>query len=511
MEETKTAQILTPKEEDKENMSSSSSVDVASDKSNQLQAEEQKERQEEQEEGKESQKQAEYSQQEEEEPEEVFGAENVEETQILKEEVKQKLEQLKQESRIKKANDELKRAELEEDPIAGICIKADTRLMPQTRITRLSRQLEFCPLQNIEQLEYNEIMNKTDEPVLKDVFIMGVVVEKERLSTSFKTNKKGVQFIRFKLSDLQTYNPRLVQRVKNNTFNEKSDPEKVKVYRMMKFTPDCYKIVNCMLFGETAKKFSDEIFHGYVIIMKMPKNMESGKYIPVTLKVDNETNFMAVGVSRDYTICSEKDCLEFLNRQKSSKCKYHRMKEEDTHLQMIKSQRPFLRSNFVNSSRQKRIKGFENGLVKNQPQNFSKFKAPKWDQKSKQKPKRKVLFQNDDFTNYIEKRKKKQLQTNALDNLKTTEGEFMKKMHTPLYKEIKTLNEKSKVMLESSTPSEKTLDEYSKLLNLSKKKEIKMSDMRIVGPGDVSSKPAKTSPKKFVSSRSQKLLKAQKK
>lgn len=88
------------------------------------------------------------------------------------------------------------------------------------------------------------------------------------------------------------------------------------------------------------------------------------------------------------------------------------MEEEDNHLKKIKSQRPFLRSNFVNSSRQKRIKGIESGLVQNQPMSkpyplsrldFSKFKAPKFDTKPRKKRSRKVLFQKDEFTDYLEK------------------------------------------------------------------------------------------------------------
>ena len=88
----------------------------------------------------------------------------------------------------KKAYELLAKIDLEEDKIANLPIIAETRLIKQTQLQRISRELTFWRFRDIEQWAIDEAYKNTDKPSLKDWFIMGVIVEKQKLSRSFKSN-----------------------------------------------------------------------------------------------------------------------------------------------------------------------------------------------------------------------------------------------------------------------------------------------------------------------------------
>lgn len=133
----------------------------------------------------------------------------------MKQTLESKLNTIKREKKLQKAEELLAVIDKEKDDIAGLDIEADTRLISQSKIKRLWSELEFLKFQDIEK----EIVKQSKEDVwtvLKNRFIMGVIVQK-----SFKTGKSGKDFIKFKISDLLRYKGELVSKIQNKQFEGK--------------------------------------------------------------------------------------------------------------------------------------------------------------------------------------------------------------------------------------------------------------------------------------------------
>ena len=240
--------------------------------------------------------------------------------------------------------------------------------------------------------------------------------------------------------------------------------------RMMKFSADRYKMIDCILFGEVAIEFSKNAKYGYVVAMKQPVNIEKECTKPLCIKVKSLVDLLLIGKAKDYGIWEDPDWIEFLNVKKSKKCSLHLAKEQELVFQKIKAQRPCFRSDYVNSGRVKKIKNFEKRML--DPLLKSGFAGAKIEQnnekmssKEKRKNKRKVLFEKKELDEYLDNRRKIRTKANQLDaaNLKWQETDFIKKHNMGEFIEVKIPKEKAVVSMLSEEPTKDSISHYSNL------------------------------------------------
>jgi len=124
---------------------------------------------------------------------------------------------------------------------------------------------------------------------------------------------------------------------------------------MMKFTADRYKLNECILFGDAAQDFVSQAKYGYVVALLEPRNIEKESNKPWVLTVKDKTRLFIIGLAKDYGVCDDKLWAEFLNKSRHSKCLLHTHIHHDLVFQNIKSQRPNLRGNRIESEKIKKL------------------------------------------------------------------------------------------------------------------------------------------------------------
>ena len=237
-------------------------------------------------------------------------------------------------------------------------------------------------------------------------------------------------------------------------------------------------MIDWILFGESAKEFSEKARYGHVVAMKEPKDIEKDKLKPWILTVNSMSNFLIIGQSKDYGIWAFPSCHEFLNKTKTEKCTLHRIQDNDLVYQRIKAQRPYLKSNYIDKDKTKRIRTLKREMI--DPvlnPGFTKIKIAQNEhcmtEKQKKKVRRKVLFEKNEFTEYLKNRTKIRTGINQLSsgNLKFQEKEFIKKHNIPAFdfpkiekiEKPKSINKPKKGMIEMDPEEEIDFSYYKKI------------------------------------------------
>jgi hypothetical protein len=110
----------------------------------------------------------------------------------------------------------------------------------------------------------------------------------------------------------------------------------------------------------------------------------------------------------------------------------HIHKANDKVIQNIKAQRPYLRGNYINSEHVKKLRKLENDIqIRDTTIGFNKPKIVENEhlvtEEVKKKREKKVLFDKDALTKYLENRTKNRANGFELDNLQCKEREFIQK------------------------------------------------------------------------------------
>lgn len=110
---------------------------------------------------------------------------------------------------------------------------------------------------------------------MQDWFVIGVIIGR---STVLKT-KGGVDYVKWKISDLQRCSPEFIKafKTKDKTLISKLNPmlqEIIRTSTPMLFSPEGYKIVEICFFGKVSQ-FANEFSVGDVVLFKNPAVLKS--------------------------------------------------------------------------------------------------------------------------------------------------------------------------------------------------------------------------------------------
>lgn len=279
---------------------------------------------------------------------------------------------------------------------------------------------------------------------------MGVVVFKTTLTRSAKL--KANTYVKFKISDLQLYKQKMVQMISKGDYSKLSEQDQPKIdgYRQMKFTPDRYKVIEWVLFGSAAEQFVSTTNHGDVILLKQPRNIDWNSISSFKLTVKDASKLLVIGKSKYYGIWGQKECSEFLNKKKHSKCILHTEKENDKTVQIIKASRPYLRGNTIDSQK---IKSY-NKIQKQIDSNHTHFGFKKF--KDVDDPK---------FNTYIVNRKKIKGRALDLTHVKWREKDYITQHNNPM------MFDEKKVLVEMDGDEEIDLSHYAQFIKKDKPEE----------------------------------------
>jgi len=122
----------------------------------------------------------------------------------------------------KKAAEELlDRIHSEKDDIAGLDVVQETRLVLHNKIRRATQELEFYKLQDIEKIIVSE--REPTGKKLSNGFVMGVITptgSSQYGNCKLQVSRKNpsLNFVKFKITDLQKYKTKLVAKIKSGDF-----------------------------------------------------------------------------------------------------------------------------------------------------------------------------------------------------------------------------------------------------------------------------------------------------
>ena len=297
---------------------------------------------------------------------------------------------------------------------------------------------------------------------------MGVVVYK----TSLATGKKPphTNFIDFKLCDLKRYKLELISMIKTGSYGRASDQSRVPGYKLMNFNQDRYKTNSFILFNQAARDFSEQARYGDVVLIKEPALMNNSKDYEFKMTVNHPSKIMIIGQSKDYGTCSEQGCNQFLNINKHLKCVLHTEKENDLTFQNIKASRPYLRGNTIDANKVMRQDKMEKDIESNYTcRGFRKVEENHHtvNKSAKKKMEKQILFEKNQFNEYLVNRTRQKTGITMLDNVKSREREYITQQHQPML-----VNERKKKMnIDLDDDQEVNIDHYKDLLGLKNKKK----------------------------------------
>lgn len=206
--------------------------------------------------------------------------------------------------------------------------------------------------------------------------------------------------------------------------------DKQEAYSLMNFTVDRYKVLEFILFGQTAEYFSKNFKYGDLVAFCAPKVMDQKYNSGVCLSVKNVDQLILLGRSSDYTICRGDQCAEFLNSQKQTKCMLHIEEDNDMAIKRIKANRANLRSDFVDSEKISSMRAHQKklerqrigyGFRKTQIEDNEYLVTPEVKRKLKQKQKKAENM----YSDYMEKRNKKDTDIMPLSSIKCKERDII--------------------------------------------------------------------------------------
>ena len=337
-----------------------------------------------------------------------------------------------------------KATEIEEN--TKLSIYSQTKAISNREFMERTSYLQYLPFHNIEKY----IITNGPRSLSQKYFIMGVVVEKKVLAHSEKgnnkypTKKKGA-YVRFKLSDLSKYKHSLVEKVLNlkrgcfskysNQQQSEEEKEKNKAYELINFSQDRYKSNEFILFGKTAEAFSKTVKYGDLIAILKPNMMEQKYNRSLNLSAKQTDQIIIVGKCSNYGICKSPGCAEFLNQTKHKKCVLHIEEDNDNVFKVIKSNRPNLRSNFVDSKKIASLREHERKMkYQRLGFGFKKTRIELNDYMLTPEMKKKLKIQQEKdkgcYSKYLGKRSKKEDQLSVLCNVKCREKDYISSRNT---------------------------------------------------------------------------------
>ena len=248
-----------------------------------------------------------------------------------------------------------------------------------------SQNYKQIAFQDVEKYTMNSQSSSDFKDRLKKYFFCGVIVEKKCLVMHNETDKSSYDdkeqtdeqkkktalyykmkygkssttnkwHIRFQISDMRRYKYDLIDKIKEIKSSHSSsktmsvsEEDKNIAYKLMNFTPDRYKIIECILFNDIAEEFSKYAKYGDLLMFLGPSVMDQKYNSGICLTVKSLNQIIQIGRWADYGICDGFDCREFINTSKHKKCILHQEEENDKYIKYIKANRANLRSNYVDT------------------------------------------------------------------------------------------------------------------------------------------------------------------
>ena len=149
----------------------------------------------------------------------------------------------------------------------------------------------------------------------------------------------------------------------------------------------------------------------------------------------------------------------------------HSEKENDMNIQKIKAARPYLRGQNIDSEKIKSYRKLEKMQEINSLNSLGGFKKLKVEEnqhnvteKVKQQRKKKFLFEENKFNEFLLKRKKEKSQGTDFSKIKCRERDYIYKQHFPMIAGNETIELRDE-------KEEIDIDHYKNLINLDNKKK----------------------------------------